>query len=250
MHLRAFLKELVTPVRVRSYLLEASRGLCPICDEVHSGGEAPFCENCLAQLDFTYSWYDPFFCKNEGMAIFEHVLPLCYYGGGLIRPSIFQFKYHGQFSIGEAYGHLLGRFLLEGGYAQVFDAIVPVPIHWRKLLIRGYNQTALLAAALADELAIPVVPALRRVRHRRSQTRVKTRSSNVQGVFQLAPDAAERYAGQHLLLIDDVLTSGSTSLVCASCLRNIPDVRLSFASLAVRRSMRKRPKRDFLVEEI
>ena len=60
------------------------------------------------------------------------------------------------------------------------------------------------------------------------------RSHNVEGVFTLKEGNAERYAGQHLLLVDDVLTTGATASECINCLQEIPDVRLSFASIAVR----------------
>lgn len=243
------LKSLFTPIEVQCAPLDERRGVCPICDGYHGGVKGTFCANCLDQLEFTYSWLSPFRCKNEEMALFEHVLPLCYYGGGVIRQSIFQFKYHEQFPIGEAYAHLLGANLRAGGWAESFDAIVPVPLHWRKLLLRGYNQTELLAATLGEELSLPVAPVLRRVKHGHSQTRVAERNANVQGSFRLVRDAAARYAGQRLLLFDDVLTSGATSLACAACLREIPSVHLSFASIAVRHSIQKAQKDESGIEE-
>jgi ComF family protein len=101
------------------------------------------------------------------------------------------------------------------------DALVPVPLHWRRLWSRRYNQSAALAMAISTISGVPVLhEALKRVRATQQQVGLdkNERASNVQGAFKLAPDRKMDVAGRRLILIDDVLTSGSTVEVCARTL--------------------------------
>ncbi len=98
------------------------------------------------------------------------------------------------------------------------EAIVPVPLHKRRLNRRGYNQSALLAEALAARISVPVRPELLvRVRNTKTQTRLnmKQRARNLRGAFRALPEAK----GMRLLLIDDVRTTGATLAECAQALR-------------------------------
>ena len=213
---------------------------CPSCGTFSYGQYGTLCDACLTELQQTFCWYYEkmlHFHEPVALSTLEHVLPLFMYGSSTnIRSLIFRLKYHGDLPIGYAFGHLLGRELLTIGL-DVFDGIVPVPLHWFKYLRRGYNQSAIFARGIAEVLGIPVCKVLRRTTYRKSQTKMaqrEERSHNVEGVFALKEGNAERYAGQHLLLVDDVLTTGSTASECINCLLEIPDVRLSFASIAVR----------------
>ena len=120
------------------------------------------------------------------------------------------------------------------------DRIVPVPLHWRKRLRRGYNQAEYLAEGIARALRAEVDRhSVRRIRNNPAQAlhRHAERWDNVEGIF--AVRRPERLAGHHLLLVDDVLTTGATLLSCAeTILRAAPDCRLSVAVLAV-------PQREF-----
>ncbi len=239
MRLLSHIQRLWEAVDIERTPFALNYSLCPICGEYNpeynpkrTGG---ICENCLSLLNYTYSWLMPVTCPN--LTLFEHILPLCYYSDGLLRSSIFQMKYHAQFPIATAYGRMLGTFLQERGFASYFDAVVPVPLHWRRRFWRGYNQTTFFATGLSDSLSLPVVDALCRTHKGRSQTKTKSRKNNIRGAFQLTEGAANPLKGKHLLLVDDVLTSGATCLECADALWTIPDVRLSVASIAIRRSL-------------
>jgi ComF family protein len=115
----------------------------------------------------------------------------------------------------------LGLALAERVRAEemVVDAVTPVPLHWRRRLVRGYDQADALARELARALDLRKVRTLRRVRDTRAQSRLgkKERSKNVAAAFALARSA--RVTGYRLLLVDDVVTSGSTLRAAAGVLR-------------------------------
>jgi ComF family protein len=101
------------------------------------------------------------------------------------------------------------------------DALVPVPLHWRRLWARRFNQSATLAGELSRTNGIPVrYASLKRVRATPQQVGLSknARADNVQGAFQVPDDAKGEISGQHLILIDDVLTSGATVDTCARAL--------------------------------
>jgi ComF family protein len=101
------------------------------------------------------------------------------------------------------------------------DALVPVPLHWRRLWTRRFNQSAALAAAIARASGVAVAhAALRRVKATRQQVGLSRseRAGNVQGAFRVAAAAKAEVAGRRLVLIDDVLTSGATADACARAL--------------------------------
>jgi ComF family protein len=113
------------------------------------------------------------------------------------------------------------------------DAIVPVPLHPKKERMRGYNQSVEIAKGVQGVMGLPMFSQLlERTRFSETQTHKnkEERWKNTEGLFALAPN--DGFEGKHLLLIDDVLTTGSTAIACLKCLEQIPNVRLSFLSLA------------------
>ena len=109
-----------------------------------------------------------------------------------------------------------GRELLDGA-----DALVPVPLHWRRLWARRFNQSALLAKAIAEIAGVPVAEdALQRVKATAQQVGLSQaeRASNVQGAFRVPADGKAQVKRRRLVLIDDVLTSGATADACARTL--------------------------------
>jgi len=129
------------------------------------------------------------------------------------------FKYGDRLDLAPLLGGWMARAgaeLLDGA-----DALVPVPLHWRRLWTRRFNQSAALAAAISRHCGVAVAHgALRRVKATQQQVGLSRseRAGNVQGAFRVAPGAKAEIAGRRLILIDDVLTSGATADACARAL--------------------------------
>ena len=113
-----------------------------------------------------------------------------------------------------------------------FDAIVPVPLHWRRRWQRGFNQSELLARGLASRYGFPVIRALRRLRYTGTQTGLSqtARRHNVAAAFQARRPQALK--GKRLLLVDDVMTTGSTAAACAGVLRKAGTARVVLLTIA------------------
>lgn len=150
-------------------------------------------------------------------------------------------KYNGNIKAGLFFGRLLGERLVSGSLFQDVDLIIPVPLHWRRHWKRGYNQAQVIAEGIAARLGAPVrSDILIRPRSTRSQTRlsIEEKSLNVKNAFRLHKRCRtsippELTGIRHILLVDDVFTTGSTALACFTALRTVfpPSVRISVATL-------------------
>jgi ComF family protein len=135
------------------------------------------------------------------------------------RALVHAFKYGDRLDLAP----LMGRWMVRAGHELIgeADALVPVPLHWRRLWTRRFNQSAALAEAIARASGVAVVHTpLRRVKATAQQVGLSRaeRATNVQGAFHVAPAAKGEVAGRRLIVIDDVLTSGATADACARAL--------------------------------
>ena len=135
------------------------------------------------------------------------------------RKLVHGFKYSDRLNLAP----MMGRWMARAGHELLADAdaLVPVPLHWRRLWRRRFNQSAALSRVISGLCGVPVLhDALKRVRATPQQVGLsKTqRVDNVQGAFRMAPDKNAAVAGRRLVLIDDVLTSGATVDTCARVL--------------------------------
>lgn len=136
---------------------------------------------------------------------------------GTLRELIHLFKYSRIHTLAQPLSALLATGLpLE----ERFDAVVPVPLHWRRQWHRGFNQSELLARGIAQRRGIPVVRALRRARPTQTQAGLSNteRRRNVTAAFS-GTRAVRKLKGQRVLLIDDVMTTGATAAACARALK-------------------------------
>ena len=135
---------------------------------------------------------------------------------GVARSLGTALKYRGRRSA----ARLLAEGLCRAHRLPAIDGVVPVPLHRRRQLARGYNQSQLLARVLAEHLGVPVVEALRRVRRTRSQTQLAApaRWGNVRGAFAARRSRRQSCHGRRWLLVDDVVTTGATLAECVATL--------------------------------
>lgn len=178
-----------------------------------------------------------------GLLPIEHASALFWYvEGSPWRDAVHRFKYGGRWLSAYDMGRWYGALMRESGLYATVDAIVPVPLHWWRRMWRGYNQSEYIARGIARELGVKVLShAVVRHRYNQSQTHqsVFRRWANVEGIFRVRK--ADELCGRHILLVDDVFTTGATIFSLGeTILRAVPDVRLSVAVLATtRRSLRQ-----------
>ena len=153
---------------------------------------------------------------------------------GIVQNLIHKLKYEKQEEIGRFMGDWYGSVLAENSDLQDVDFVIPVPLHRKKLKKRGYNQVSLFASRLADHLEASYLPdILIKTVHTRSQTRKQriSRSQLTDDLFRLTDK--QIISGKHILLVDDVITTGATIEACARAIHQSHSVQLSVASMAV-----------------
>jgi ComF family protein len=220
---------------------------CHVCAvPLRSLSRVPVCESCLSEPKpflaeyFCAGCQTPFLnpapldadglcglCRR-GLTGFDAAFSYGEYEGTL-RKLIHVFKYEGVAPLASRLGGLLSRAVpREAG----FDVIVPMPLHWVRRWRRGFNQSELLASELSRRTGVPLARALRRKRATQSQaglTRAERRQ-NVAGAFDISRRAGVH--GKHVLLIDDVLTTGASASACAAVLKRSGARRVSVLTLA------------------
>lgn len=153
--------------------------------------------------------------------------------GGKVQHLIHQLKYNGKKEIGLTVGKLYGLELKQSGKYESIDMIIPVPLHERKKKKRGYNQSEYFAEGLSKSLHVSTDTSTL-IRANESETQTKksrfSRWQNVESIFHIAEP--EKLTNKHILLVDDVVTTGSTLEACALTLLKIPDVKVSIATIA------------------
>ena len=213
--------------------------VCLACQEPLGRGEDYICTGCRAQLPYTdYHRLppadSPLARRFWGKLPITHALSyLRFLKHGRVQHLLHQLKYRNQQDVGRVLGRWYGQELTETGYSDTFDLVVPVPLHARKLAQRGYNQSDSFAEGLATSLGCPWHPeVLRRTTHTDSQTRKNRlqRWQNVETVFTVAQP--ELISSRHVLVVDDVLTTGATLEACAAVLLAAGAREVSIATIA------------------
>lgn len=214
---------------------------CVVCGRVLAAGEQDLCPHCRDELPLTYQWDIVQNAAFERLARRfepEAAAALFFFRQQSdFRKIIYAIKYGGRPDLGRRMGQLLGEKLKESRQFRDIQAVVPVPLHPLRRWKRGYNQAEAIARGIAAALDLPVETALlRRSRYTKTQTRLRgaAKTRNVADAFRLDASRSVQLQSdgvRHLLLVDDVLTSGSTLAACAAPLR-AAGFRISCATLA------------------
>jgi ComF family protein len=209
--------------------------LCVCCGGVLMEGEENICLTCLYTLPRSL---EKDFEDNKVMDIFlgrvrlEKAFSWCHFEKETaVQNILHHIKYKDKDKFARQIGEIMANEIPD--FFADIDAIVPVPLHPKKERMRGYNQSVEIAKGVQGVMGLPMFSQLlERTRFSETQTHKnkEERWKNTEGLFALAPN--DGFEGKHLLLIDDVLTTGSTAIACLKCLEQIPNVRLSFLSLA------------------
>lgn len=220
--------------------------VCVVCGRKLIPQEKHICLNCLADLPethFSLSAHNPMADKLNGRipseadpGRYSYATALFYYEGDEGYARITQaLKYGRNFAAGRYFAAMLGERMAASEVFADVDAVVPVPLHWTRRWKRGYNQAEVIAEELAKALECGCRPgALKRLRRTKTQTRlgVEQKETNVRGAFRAHAGTLDGV--RHVLIVDDVFTTGATLSECLLALRKVcgQEVRISVATLA------------------
>ncbi len=216
--------------------------LCVVCGRRLSPAERSLCAVCQLHLPRTYFHHTPY---DSPMAqLFWHLTPvqraaafIFYQPHSEMARMVYQMKYGNSPDVGEDLGRLMAADMQQTGYFEGIDVLVPVPLTGKRQRKRGYNQSEMLALGISSVTHIPIeTKALQRLSFGVSQTRLgrRERQQNVDSVFEVS--RPQLLSGRHILLIDDICTTGATLTACAQALRSVDGIRISILTLGFTKS--------------
>lgn len=225
---------------------------CIVCGERLFSAERHICLECRADLPLTYFWKQS---HNPMSDRFNEVIEkdlearddlrredyafcaalFLYRSEGPFRLIPYQIKYKGDIRAGEYFGRMLGNRLKNEELWKDADLIIPVPLHWSRQFRRGYNQAEAIASGVASAMGIPLrTDILRRKKRTKTQTKLdlEEKAKNVAYAFEVKTRELPQI--KHIVIVDDVFTTGSTLFACFVALRSVfpPSIRISVATLA------------------
>jgi ComF family protein len=211
---------------------------CAACQTALQNQEKVFCTACRYFLPYTHYHRRH---DNPVSRLFYGRINLAaatacftFQKAGHVQELIHQFKYKGRKEVGLDIGRMLGRELKDAPDFKDTELIVPVPLHPQKLKKRGFNQSEIFAQGLAESMGLKLdTQSLVRTTATDTQTRKSRfhRWENVEATFRL--QFPENIQGKHILLVDDVVTTGATLEACGNVLLKEEGVRVSVAAMAV-----------------
>ena len=212
--------------------------ICNACLEVEAPHGEIMCISCQTQSNISDLHK---FRENEFTRHFWGRIPIetgaamfRFSKGGLAQNLINQFKYRGNVKVGTYLGLQYGNVLKEQLLYKQIDMIIPVPLHYRKKTKRGFNQSEVFGEALGEAMGKPCVSdGIIRIRRTSTQTKKsrKERIDNLSKAFQIKNKST--IEGKHLLLVDDVLTTGATLEACALVLLKDVEVKISMLTIGI-----------------
>lgn len=213
---------------------------CVACGQVLAAGERQLCLDCLSHLNTNPSLFLPGNPTEKlllGQIDYHAAGSLSVFSkGNTIQAVVHAMKFHSCTELCHMMGRQMGLAIAKSNRFDDIDLLIPVPLHWTRQLSRGYNQSTLLCKGIAEIIQKPVAERLlirRRPTRKQSLQRVEQRRENVYDAFRCKhPGHLEN---KHLLIVDDVVTTGATLAACASALKGIEGLRISLASFCIAR---------------
>ncbi len=238
MKFQAFCHQLCLPVGIFKPVLNFFYPRqCEVCGRLLTDGEKMLCMPCLLELPRTNFHLQ---ADNQVAALFWGRVYIAnaasyfyFYKGGRFQKLIHKLKYEGRRDIGRELGRYYGEELRNSVFASA-DLVIPVPLHRKKERKRGYNQSEMIAGGLCEVLKIPLVCGnLKRPDYTETQTKKSRfdRFMNMEGRFTVTDPLVIR--GRHVLLVDDVVTTGSTLEACSGALLSAGCKAVSVLTIAV-----------------
>lgn len=210
--------------------------ICAACERPLLQGEdclCTFCKYYLPKTNFHHEKINPVVKHFWGKVPIEAATSYYYFTKGeKVQRMIHNLKYKDRKDVGRLVGELMGAELVNSSFPKT-DMIVSVPLHEKKLKARGYNQSDCIAEGLASQTGLLFEPKLiYRNKETTSQTKKHRyeRYSNVENVFEVNRDFLPD--NKHILLVDDVITTGSTLIACAESLLKVPGTKVSIVAMA------------------
>lgn len=211
---------------------------CNVCRDILLKNENNICNSCLHDLPFTHLLEQnspKLLLKFYGILDLEYSYSIFYFHKvGVMQQLIHQLKYKNNQELGSIFGKYYANVIQKNQLS--FDLIIPVPLHPKKLKERGYNQLTTFGISMAQILEIPYIEdVLVRNTYNQTQTK-KNRAQRIeslekQKIFSVINP--EKITNLHVLLIDDVITTGSTLIQCGKELKNIEGVKLSIITICM-----------------
>ncbi|MBL7900996.1 MAG: ComF family protein [Bacteroidia bacterium] len=210
---------------------------CQACGILLFPHEHSICRLCRLRLpksDFHLQPDNPLTRALGGRVPLTHSLCLYLFEkSGKVQRLVHTIKYHKHKELAVLLGEMLGEEIKPHITQTEFDLLVPIPLHPKKLKERGFNQSEEFAKGLSKSLGVPIETGLlQRAKASATQTRKKKyqRWENVEGIFELVKEPA--ITQQHLLLVDDVVTTGATIDSAWQCLKHLDGIKVSVACIA------------------
>lgn len=214
---------------------------CLCCSQFLSENEVVICTQCRHEIPLTNHHISP---ENEIMTKLYGRLPLEYASAmmhyakkGIVQDLIHNLKYRGHQEVGTLLGAWYGATLRDCEMLQTVDTVIPIPLHKSKLRKRGYNQVTNFGKMLSQQLnCLYDEDILQRIQQSKTQTFKNLLSRNEVKSQMFRANFTEAHHNKHLLLIDDVMTTGATLEAAGKALLQIPEVKISIVCMAMTHS--------------
>lgn len=212
---------------------------CVVCKKELPDQMELICFSCCEELHYTH--FEKYEQPSLGEELFwgrekiDHVFSMLYYEkGNSTQIILHKVKYQEGQQLGVYMGKMLANRISNTHWINEVDAVIPIPLHSKKNFKRGYNQSMLIAQGFSEISAIPVKEGIERKKHHESQTRKskEERWKNVASIFKVRPEQIDGL--KHVIIIDDVLTTGSTLESAAKTIKEYnPNIKVSFVTIAI-----------------